>query len=227
MTEDAQMKRQLAVAGGVLALTAGLMGMSGGDTAGAADRTGSGGGARVVRWIDGDTVVTSRGTVRLIGIDTPERGRCGSVSATSLARRLAPAGSRVTLGNPASVDDQDRYGRELRYVNRGGVDVGARQIKAGAKARYDGQDGYDTHPRQAWYRGLDRTHRDYSCAPAGGGGGTGGGSGGSGGSWQDRVNRPGPDIDCGDIPSWAKPVRITGPDYHRLDADGDGWGCDS
>src|SRR6478736_7659114 len=120
--------------------------------------------AKVVRWIDGDTVVTSQGTVRLIGVDTPERGKCGSVAATELARRLAPVGSRVQLSNPGSVDDEDQYGRILRYVNRGSVDVSARQIKAGAKARYDGQDGYDQHPRQAWYRGLDGKHRDYSCA---------------------------------------------------------------
>ena len=52
-----------------------------------------------------------------------------------------------------------------------------------------------------------------------------GSSGGS--SWADKVNRPGPDIDCGDIPDSAKPVRITGSDYHGLDRDGDGWGCDS
>ena len=42
------------------------------------------------------------------------------------------------------------------------------------------------------------------------------------GAW----NRPGPDLDCADIPTKFKPVRITGPDYHRLDRDGDGWGCD-
>ncbi|HZK04654.1 MAG TPA: hypothetical protein VFC82_02270 [Actinomycetaceae bacterium] len=37
-------------------------------------------------------------------------------------------------------------------------------------------------------------------------------------------NQPGPDLDCSDI---RQMVRITGPDYHRLDRDGDGWGCES
>lgn len=37
-------------------------------------------------------------------------------------------------------------------------------------------------------------------------------------------NRPGPDLDCADI---GHSVRITGPDYHRLDRDGDGIGCES
>lgn len=37
-------------------------------------------------------------------------------------------------------------------------------------------------------------------------------------------NTPGPDLDCSDI---GMKVWISGIDYHRLDADGDGWGCDS
>jgi endonuclease YncB( thermonuclease family) len=119
--------------------------------------------ATVVRWSDGDTVVTNRGTVRLIGIDTPEVGRCGSASATALAKRLAPAGTRITLGNPASVRNKDRYGRLLRYVNRGRVDIGLRQIRAGAVARYDSRDGYQWHSRQARYHRADRRNANYSC----------------------------------------------------------------
>ena len=51
--------------------------------------------AKVIRVIDGDTVVTTKGTVRIIGIDTPERGRCGAAAATAKLRpsawpRLAP-----------------------------------------------------------------------------------------------------------------------------------------
>jgi micrococcal nuclease len=37
-------------------------------------------------------------------------------------------------------------------------------------------------------------------------------------------NRPGPDLDCKDI---GHRVVIYPPDYHRLDADGDGIGCES
>lgn len=119
--------------------------------------------AKVVRWVDGDTVVTTRGTVRLIGVDTPEVGRCGSARATRLARKLAPVGSRITLGNPDSVQNKDRWGRFLRYVNRGTTDVGLRQIKAGSKARYDSRDGYDRHPRQPRYVRADRNHANYRC----------------------------------------------------------------
>lgn len=35
------------------------------------------------------------------------------------------------------------------------------------------------------------------------------------------------DLNCGDIPASKRPVRVTGSDPYRLDADHDGWGCDS
>ena len=122
--------------------------------------------ATVERWIDGDTVITSRGTIRLIGIDTPEVGTCGAKKATRLARRLAPVGSTIRLGNPSSVQNTDTYDRKLRYVLVSGVDVGLRQIRQGAKARYDGRDGYDKHPRQRKYRRADKKNADF-CAKKG------------------------------------------------------------
>jgi micrococcal nuclease len=119
--------------------------------------------ARVISWADGDSLRTDIGEVRLVGIDTPERGACGAETASALAVRLAPVGATVTLIDPPGVDDQDRYGRLLRYLEVGGTDVGLRQIRAGAVARYDGLDGYDAHPRQAAYRRADRLHLDH-CA---------------------------------------------------------------
>lgn len=120
--------------------------------------------AKVIRWVDGDTVLTTRGKVRLIGVDTPERGRCGYGTATRLAQRWAPRGSTVKLGNPASVRDKDVYGRALRYVVKGKRDISRSQIQRGARARYDGQDGYQWHPRQARYHRTDAAHANYSCS---------------------------------------------------------------
>lgn len=172
--------------------------------------------AKVLSWVDGDTVSTSKGIVRLIGVDTPETGTCGAAKALAWAKYYAPLGSWVKLGNPASVNDRDKYGRLLRYVDRGTVDLGNRQIQKGAKARYDGRDGYQWHPRQGKYRTTDASYANYSCTTS---------------SWGTKANSPitsaNPDIDCADIPSAYKPIRITGIDYHRLDADGDGWGCES
>lgn len=63
--------------------------------------------SKVIRVIDGDTIVTrplegtkrSQYTVRLIGIDSPEfrPKECGAQLATDNARRLAPRGRRVLL----------------------------------------------------------------------------------------------------------------------------------
>ena len=34
------------------------------------------------------------------------------------------------------------------------------------------------------------------------------------------------DLNCADIPSSKKPIRVTGSDPYRLDGDGDGWACE-
>ncbi len=118
--------------------------------------------ATVVRWVDGDTVRTSRGTVRLIGIDTPEAGDCGAKKAKQIARKLAPNGTRITLRNPRSVQNRDSYDRKLRYVGSS-VDIGLRQIREGARARYDSRTGYDRHPRQGKYVKADKRSPNYKC----------------------------------------------------------------
>jgi endonuclease YncB( thermonuclease family) len=112
--------------------------------------------------VDGDTIRLRSGVyVRLIGIDTPEVGQCGYGAAK---RKLDQwVGGDARLVNPAGVDDRDHYGRLIRYVHDAGRDTGLGLIKLGlAKARYDGLDGYDRHPRQATYRRADRNNPD-SC----------------------------------------------------------------
>lgn len=103
--------------------------------------------------IDGDTVSTSAGTVRLIGIDTPERGECGHDEASAELGRLLSRGDPVTLELPAGQNDHDRHGRLVRYlITAAGTDLGLVQLEAGhALARYDSTDGYPAHPRQAAY----------------------------------------------------------------------------
>jgi micrococcal nuclease len=117
--------------------------------------------ATVVSWSDGDTVVTSVGKVRLIGINAPDTGECGYGKATKSAKALAPVGSTVTLTAPTGHDDTDQYGRLLRYVGVGTVDIGRRQIKAGSVAKFDSTDGYGAHPKQKRYRKTDIRNKDY------------------------------------------------------------------
>ena len=67
----------------------------------------------VLRVIDGDTFATSGNqSVRLFGVDTPERGEKCYREATDRLRELAGGEVRVELG-PRS---RDRYGRLLYYV---------------------------------------------------------------------------------------------------------------
>jgi micrococcal nuclease len=85
-----------------------------------------GGGAAVVRAVDGDTLKVSVGgreqSVRLLGIDTPETHRpgtpveCGGPQASASMEALVPPGTRVRLESEPGQDRVDRYGRLLAYV---------------------------------------------------------------------------------------------------------------
>ena len=103
--------------------------------------------------VDGDTVETSEGTVRIIGIDTPERGECGHPEASAAIGRVVFVGEPVALVLPEGQNNFDRHDRLIRYViTEAGVDLGLMQLEAGnAIARYDSTDGYPAHPRQSSY----------------------------------------------------------------------------
>lgn len=97
----------------------------------------------VVRVIDGDTLkvdLRADGTVsvRMLGIDTPENGRCGAQDARENLEDLAPVGSTVDLVSDRTQAANDRYGRLLRYVaRRGGYkDLSYRQAWNGYTKRY-------------------------------------------------------------------------------------------
>ncbi|WP_062516231.1 thermonuclease family protein [Demequina gelatinilytica] len=124
--------------------------------------------ATVERWLDADTVETSLGTVRLIGIDTPTLGEGCSTADDALAavEQIAPAGTIVTLVNPQAVEDTDKYGRLLRYIDLAdGTDVGYSLLLNGvAEARFDSRDGFVWHPREKAYRDGAVQVADAGCA---------------------------------------------------------------
>jgi endonuclease YncB( thermonuclease family) len=70
----------------------------------------------VTKIIDGDTIHCEPvGRIRLIGMDTPERGQKPfGPMATAAIKALAPVGSAVEI--EFDVDRTDRYGRILGYV---------------------------------------------------------------------------------------------------------------
>jgi micrococcal nuclease len=189
----------------------------------------------VVNVVDGDTVdVRGPGGVeeriRVVGIDTPERGECGFGPASS-------AMAELVLDRPVELvagarDDRDRYGRLLRYVDADGVDAGLTLIERGlAVARYDSRDGYGRHDRQDRYVAADAAtaHTCGVVSPAAGGTPTprptspsgGGGSGpgtGPNGAWRNCTEAR---------EHGAAPVRAGDPGYGvHLDRDRDGVGCE-
>lgn len=124
-------------------------------------------GWQVTRVVDGDTIEVSRDgvveRVRLLGIDTPERGQCGYDEATALVGGLV-TGREVTLVVGSS-DDRDRYERLLRFVevtvDGVVVDVGLRQLEAGLAAEvYDSRTLYPRHDREDAYIAADEAAPD-------------------------------------------------------------------
>lgn len=197
------------------------------------------------RIVDGDTLEVQAGdgtleTIRVVGVDTPERGQCGfDEAADALARMVF--GQTVELV-PGAQDERDRYGRLLRYVDVQGVDAGLELIKGGfATARYDSRDGYGRHPREDDYVRADAASLPIceaaptsaptqpppppsappppppaavpsrNCDP----------------SYPDVCIPPyPPDLDCGEIP--FRRFRVLPPDPHGFDGrDNDGLGCES
>lgn len=77
--------------------------------------------AIIKRVIDGDTYVTDKGRVRLVGVDTPEtHGRgapeCFGEQASSFAARVLYPGRPVWLQRDKATPSRDRYRRLLRIV---------------------------------------------------------------------------------------------------------------
>ena len=193
----------------------------------------------VTRVVDGDTIdvrLTSgkRERIRLIGIDTPERGACYASTASARARQLALS-KAVVLKGDRTQDTRDRYGRLLAYVwLPGGKDLGYQLIANG-------------HARVYVYRTSFQRLSAYRNAEAGA-------KSPASGQWStcgapstpvtSPPTAPPPpsnnchssyspclpvvaDLDCADIRAMGvAPVRVLGPDPYRLDGDNDGWGCE-
>jgi endonuclease YncB( thermonuclease family) len=208
---------------------------------------------------DGDTLtLTSGARVRLLQIDTPElgSGECYSRAARTALLNLTPVGTRVTLERDAVLDKVDRYGRILRYLRRGSMNINLELVRRGAAAPYFYQGDRGKYASQlmaaastakAAQRGLwgasprtllepDHAVETGKCGPA-----------------PTPLPPPAvpppppppapghcdpnysggcvppypPDVDCADIRALGiAPVKVIGSDPHRLDGDNDGYGCE-
>ncbi len=201
---------------------------------------------------DGDSLSAAGGKrVRLVQIDAPELGsaECYAREARATLLRLVPVGSTIALDADPRLDQSDRYGRLLRYVRRGTMNVNVALVRAGAAAPYFYDSDRGRHAdrllaeakrAKASKRGLwgacpgtvldPQRLLDTRSANAGTGSGAVGVVGGSGcdPSYAGAcIPPPPPDLDCDNIRALgAAPVRVVGSDPHRLDGDDDGWGCE-
>jgi micrococcal nuclease len=195
----------------------------------------------VVRVVDGDTLVVSGGTrVRLVQIDSPEvgSGECYSRRAATDLRRLLPARTRVELRADPLLDRVDRYGRLLRYVFRGRLNVNLALVARGdatvwfyegARGRYASTLLWAAERARRLHRGLwgacravwnpyapattsakaSRPVAGRRCDP----------------SYPDVcIPPPPPDLDCRDIR--YRNFRVLPPDPHHFDSNHDGRGCE-
>jgi len=110
----------------------------------------------VTRVIDGDTVVVvSKGrptTVRIQGIDAPEKHQTGGDASKQNMKRLAD-GKRVTMETQKR---PDKYGRTVAKVTADGKDVGLEQIKQGQAQHYKKYQSKQSAKDRRTYSAADR-----------------------------------------------------------------------
>ena len=203
----------------------------------------------IVKVYDGDTVTLSTGEkVRLLQIDTPELSpaECYGEEARSALVSLLGQSGTVSLKEDPKLDKVDRYGRLLRYLFVGKININLKLVEVGAAAPYfyRGEKGQyssqilkaaqnaKTNSLGLWKKcpGSQLTpSRAISTVSA------------------IQIEKPiirdvhascdknyascipvfPSDVDCNEIKQLGlAPVHVVGIDVHKLDRDGDGIGCD-
>jgi micrococcal nuclease len=240
-------KRWLAFAGVLAALAAGgtaAGALGGAHVSDAETRTQY---AVVASVSDGDTLTVAGGQrIRLLQIDSPElgSGECYSRAARTALLNLAPIGSQVVLETDPALDEVDRYGRLLRYLKRGSLNVNVELVRRGAAAPYFGGETGRYAERllsaaksaKAARRGMWGASKGMTLDPFGpvetgkcGPTSTPSPPSRCDPSYAGACVPPyPPDLDCGDVRAagLALPVRVVGGDPHGFDGDDDGFGCE-
>jgi micrococcal nuclease len=95
--------------------------------------------ANVAQVLDGDTIVLEDGRhVRLVQLDAPEtgEGECYAQTAKRVLEQLLPRGTEVRIETDPTLDEVDRYGRTLAYVQRNGANINLELVRVGAASPY-------------------------------------------------------------------------------------------
>lgn len=185
--------------------------------------------------VDGDTIDTDQGRVRLLGIDTPERGAPLAELATAMTAKYAVIGSTVWLVQTPGSDPVDRYGRLVRVVYTGaGIDVSAVVTLSGlASAMPQYSTDYLDEEAAAKARRVGLWAAPESVAPrpkavaeppSPAPAASRRPAGNCDPNYSPCVPAVSYDLDCRDVGFRVKVLRS---DPHRFDRDRDGWGCES
>ena len=215
------------------------------------------GSLKVAKIYDGDTVTMADGLkIRLLQIDAPElaEGECfAKESKAALVNLLAKKGTVTLRADPASASF-DRYGRALRYIFVGKLNVNLEMVRVGAAAPYfyQGEKGIFSSAMlkaaqnaKLYKVGLWKncpgtkliptksitTYKAVStpvASPTSTIAIAPSSSAGCDPNYSGCIPLFPPDLDCGDIKALGlAPVTVIGKDPHRLDGDGDGKACTS
>ena len=205
---------------------------------------------KVASITDGDTIKLTDGrSVRFLQIDTPELkgNECYAKEAQVALAELLNRRGVLRLNTDPKIETVDAYGRLLRYVFKGRVNLNVEMVRIGAATPYfykrvQGMYASEllkaAEYAQANKLGLwsacpgTKLNPNYALTtvaqnPAAGGNSSGNSSGGQcDPNYEGCIPLFPPDLNCSDIKRLGlAPVKVIGRDVHRLDADGDGIGC--
>ena len=103
----------------------------------------------VERIVDGDTIIVNGSSVRLLGINSPEKGEIGYFKAKEfLEENILEKEVKIYFGK----DKTDRYGRKLGYIFLGSLNVDLQSVREGYSNFYfpSGKDKYYNQFVNAW-----------------------------------------------------------------------------
>jgi endonuclease YncB( thermonuclease family) len=81
--------------------------------------------------IDGDTVVVKDRHVRVLQVNTPEKGECYAEQAKQFTQGFLAGKGKLTLVKDPVLDVEDQYGRSLRYVFKGKENLSLELVRKG------------------------------------------------------------------------------------------------
>jgi micrococcal nuclease len=109
----------------------------------------------VDRIVDGDTIIVNESSVRLLGINSPEKGEIGYNEAKNfLEEEILEKEVKIYFGS----DKTDRYGRKLCYVFLGTNNINLQSVREGYSNFYfpSGKDKYYNQFVKAWEDCLNK-----------------------------------------------------------------------